>query len=704
MVSYHGYASGLTNPEYVKSTHDTVKSQTDVTSPNLLTDTVYDIKEVVVQNERVIKKGNLIELYPGKRDKRFASGGIDVLANMNLPDIRVNPLNNEITSSEGDPITLFIDFQPASNQQMREIRPQEILRIDLLRSPEDPRFGGAKIVANYIMKKYEYGGYSKLDGTQYIPIFSSTYSLYSKFSYKKMTYDISTGIEYNFLKNNSGSESNSIYHLDSEELERVSRTLEYKNRKLSPRVTARAIYNGSRMSFSNMLSFNYSRRKPFEQISNVDFSSIFDGSESFEMCIQYNRSIIWKGNYYVSLPNAWSLNVSSGFDWSANQDNTSYTLTGNPTIVNDISEQILNAYGDLNFTKRFGRHSFRIISAGGWTRNKLEYMSSQTTRMYYREGYVQLGGGVNLQFNNFSIAPSIRISTTSEKVNENAYTRCLPKAFIPLYLQLSHKSTINGSFEFAIGAPDASLRSPVLVRLNEIDAIVGNENLKDYSYYDAKIGYSHYWGNWLSTRIDARMSVEENTFIPVYSLDYSNSAFPMMIRKINNNGNIKKASICTSLSGNYFNNTLSLNLSATMNYYSQNGERKQNKWHPDCWVYASYYISNFKINAYFTPPSRQYSTGFNIKTPLYWFFSASYSYKDLFIDIRFSNPLVKSYVYQKEFYDFGIYQSQQTSFSPSYHQCLKITLSYSIGYGKRINRKDEVGEIEATESIMLKKK
>lgn len=102
----------------------------------------YDLQEVVVTAKNVIRKGNRIELYPDKRDRRFAAGGADVLHNMNIPEISINPQNGSVTYADGEAVSMFIDFQPASTQQVADLRPQDIERIDIIRSPEDPRFQG----------------------------------------------------------------------------------------------------------------------------------------------------------------------------------------------------------------------------------------------------------------------------------------------------------------------------------------------------------------------------------------------------------------------------------------------------------------------------------------------------------------------------------------------------------------------------------
>ncbi|MDE7442019.1 MAG: hypothetical protein K2M69_07630 [Muribaculaceae bacterium] len=679
------------NSSQIEQTADTVSTS------------AYDLQEVVVKSENVVRKGNLVELFPGKRDKRFAAGGKDVLANMHIPDISVDPLSGTVTSSDGLPVSMFIDFQPASAQQVRDIRPQDIMRIDLIRSPEDPRFQGAKIVANFIMRKYEYGGYTKVDATQYLPAFSSNLGLYSKFSYKKMTYDVSTGLGFTNLGDHSGSDSRSEYQFGSVELERISRTFGSKSRQLSPRVSARAIYNSKGVSISNMVGFNYSRLKPSERKGSVDFSDIFDSSQSTETRTRYSRGIVWNSNLYFQLPDGWSLNAGAGFDWTDNRDNSAYALLGYAPIVNLITEEILNANGRVSLRKRFGDHSLNLLGAGGWNRNKLDYLSSDNTAVHHREGYGQLGATLNLDFNGFMFNPSVRLSLSSERVNESTYTRWLPKCYAPFYVQLTRRSSISGSFEFAYEGPQASMLSPVTVRNNEVDAVRGNENLKSTPNYFTRLGYSNFFGQWLSLNIEARYHRVDNLMVPLYTPGESEDGLPMMIRDVYNNGSLGITTLTASMSGNYFDNRLSASLSGSANYYTQHGDTRRVKWYPSAWVSASWYVGNFRINGYFNPSEKQYTAWNDLTTSLYWYLGATYSYRDLYLELRFNNPFTRSYVRYKESVDGGPYKYSGTTYSPYYHQNVCLTLSYSIGYGKKVDRRDEVGEMQGAASIILKK-
>ncbi len=517
-----------------------------------------------------------------------------------------------------------------------------------------------------------------------------------------MTYDVSTSLGYNRYGNNTWSESHSFYKFENAEIERISKTTSYLSRQLLPKVSARAVYNASGISIANTIGFNFSKERPVEEEEEVRFSDIFGSSKSRSVSSRYSRSAAWYGNYYFRLQRGWSLNFDGGFNWGDNSDNSIYTLLGNAPIVNDISETILNGYGQFTLSKQLKNHYLNIYGSGGWSRNKLTYRSSGNTGVYYREGYGQIGGQLNMSFNRFRIMPSVRLALASQRVNDRVDTKLFPKCFIPFSVIFTNRSWLNGSFEFAMGGADIAQRSPVLVQSNEIDAVRGNEDLDDYQYYNVRLGYSYYFGSWLSARLDAQFQCNDNVIVPVYNPIYPEGGTPIMVRDVINGGRVCNTSLRLSLSGKYFDNKLSVNLSGSVNYYSQGGHTVRDEWIPSFWASASYYLGNFRLNAYFTPADRSYSVWSDSKMPLYWYIGASYAYKDLFIDVKFNNPFVKSYINSWSDINTDNYSRNYKSYSPACHQHVRVTLTYSFGYGKKLNRQNEVGEVSGGQSIILK--
>ena len=660
-----------------------------------------DLEEVTVEGVRVIRGVNILKLFPSKRDKRFAAGGRDVLVNMNIPEVTVNPMSGDVRYAGGEPMTFFIDFQQASSRQIAEVRPQDIERIDIINNPQDPRFNGARVVANYIMKKYEYGGYTKLDASQFFPVFNGVYNLYSKFSCKRMTYDFSTGMTYSKKDNRAGTEEISSYKFDDLDIVRQSVTTGYKRMNILPHVSGRAIYNYKNTSIANTFGFNYSRLKPFDTFGKVEFSDLFAPSENSRTARKYSKSAVWNGNCWFGLKNNYSLSFDGGFEWSENDDNSTYTLAGYAPIVNDINEKVINTYGSLNLSKQIGNHSVGAMGSCYWQRNELVYASSSEDKVDYSEWFGQLRIEGNFQFDKYSVSPSLTLCLISEKFNGRSSHKWLPKAFIPFYLQINSRSSFSGSFEFAVGAPSASDRSPVLLRQNEVDAIRGNELLGNYDFYNVRLGYSNNFAKWLSLRVDAKFTCNDHPIVPVYSELLSSVGTPLMVRDFINSGSVYNSSLAVNLSGRYLDGNLVLGVAGSVHYFGQRGVRKRDKWVSLGWLNASYYIKDFRISGYIAPPSRIYGSWSDSKSPLFWFLSASWSWNDFFVDIRFSNPFMKSYKSNVKYVSSDVYSSKQTSFDNVYHQSIKVTLSYSFGYGKKLDRRDEVRKVDGPQSIIL---
>ncbi|MDE6717978.1 MAG: hypothetical protein K2J70_07290 [Muribaculaceae bacterium] len=672
-------------------------------TPDSLSVPGYDLQEVVVNSEGVVRKGNLTELYPGKRDRRFAAGAIDVLSNMNISEVRVDPLTNEVTSSDGRPVKMFIDFQPATSQQLRDVRPQDIQRIDIIRNPTDPRFMGAEIAANFIMKKYEYGGYTKADVTQSVPVYNSNYGLYSKFSYRKMTYDLSTGLDYTRAGNSNGTGEVSRYLFDTGEVIRNAQTTGCKGRYLAPRATLRAIYNKPGVSVSNLFGFNFTKTRPNTRTGTVEYSSLYPTTTYEDNMQSYTRGFSWKGNVFFPLGRGWTMNVNTGIDWGSNSDWSDYRLTGADPIINDIREHIIDGVASVNAGKSFRSHNLNLWASGGWNRHKLLYRTILDTDVYQRKGYGQIRGQVSFNFDGFSISPSAKLSVQSERINDRTYTRWLPHTFIPFYLQLTRRSSLSGSFEFAMGAEPASSYSPVLVQINEVLATRGNEDLENYRYINARLGYNHYFGQWLSIRAEARHTRNDNVVVSVYSQGVAPGGTPMMVSDFINDGSTSYSTLSLSLNGKYFSDRLAVSLWGSMGYFDQRGERRRHAWYPKFNGSATYYMGNFRLSALYSPSSKSYFANSSERTPAYWALSVAYSYDDLYVDLRFSNPFSRSYMRSEESFSSPLYSSDFTYYSPTYHQSLRLTLSYSIGYGKKLDRRDEVGGIAGPESIILKK-
>lgn len=113
---------------------------------------------------------------------------------MAIPQIKISA-NDDITDLAGKSVDVFIDFLPATKEDLQGMRMQDVKKVEYYDFPSDPRFQGKAHVVNFVMQKYEYGGYVKAHGWENTSN-AGQISLFSKLQYKRMTFDIAAGYFY----------------------------------------------------------------------------------------------------------------------------------------------------------------------------------------------------------------------------------------------------------------------------------------------------------------------------------------------------------------------------------------------------------------------------------------------------------------------------------------------------------------------------
>lgn len=81
---------------------------------------------------------------------------------MGIPQLRVNPVSNAVLTLNGQPVSVYIDMQPATEEQMSALRPEDVKKVEYLVFPTDPRYQHNPYVVNFTLRSIDFGGYAKL--------------------------------------------------------------------------------------------------------------------------------------------------------------------------------------------------------------------------------------------------------------------------------------------------------------------------------------------------------------------------------------------------------------------------------------------------------------------------------------------------------------------------------------------------------------
>ena len=116
-----------------------------------------NLDEVVVEAQLQRTSATVSTYLPTKRQKNAAQTGPELLNHMAIPQLGIVS-GNSVTTNSGQKVDLYIDFVPATEQDLAGMRMADVKKVEYYDFPQDPRFQGSEHVVNFIMQKYEYNG------------------------------------------------------------------------------------------------------------------------------------------------------------------------------------------------------------------------------------------------------------------------------------------------------------------------------------------------------------------------------------------------------------------------------------------------------------------------------------------------------------------------------------------------------------------
>ncbi len=314
-----------------------------------------ELKEVSVEAAMQQTTPTTTSYIPDKRVKNAAQNAIDLLRLSAIPQIVIDPQGGSVSTVGGQNVEIFFNYMPASTEDIQGLRTTDVRRIDYLDFPTDPRFRNARHVVNIIVAKYEYGGYTKLSASQWILGSETTQgSVFSKFAYKKMTYDFYAGLDRVNSKHVS-SANYSSFKLPTGTIERAQTPLSSKFAYYNLPVTLRLSYSTDKMQIRNTIGYSFMNRHKNEQVGRLTFAPDMGTDYDYRRSSPYRTSSLsWYGNYYFALPLNWQLSVEPSVAYSHNDSYSDYstTISGSDPIVNNAKEDAYQLRLNAKMTKQ----------------------------------------------------------------------------------------------------------------------------------------------------------------------------------------------------------------------------------------------------------------------------------------------------------------------------------------------------------------
>jgi hypothetical protein len=134
-------------------------------------------------------------LFPTEKQKKVATNGVNLLQQLMLPKLQVNPLLNTVALPSGGEIQLRINGVKVEIQDIVALRPADIIRIEFHDNP-GLRYNNAEVVLDYIVHRPETGGDISINLTDAVNIAWGDNAINGRINHKKSEFSVGYKIQH----------------------------------------------------------------------------------------------------------------------------------------------------------------------------------------------------------------------------------------------------------------------------------------------------------------------------------------------------------------------------------------------------------------------------------------------------------------------------------------------------------------------------
>lgn len=666
-----------------------------------------ELKEVTVigENKKVTAQG--AKYFPSGKVKRASADAIDLLRRMSINQILINPVTKEVTTLGHENVAIFINGLPAQQHDIEGLRTQDVKMVEYLDFPTDPIYRGEQHVVSITLRQYEYGGYTKIyEDIEAINHFQNNASVFSKFVYKKMNFDAYIGSTARSSKHSGTSRKSEFSLADGN----VTRNEEFQSgiqQQYNIPVSLRAVYNKQGMQIANTLGFTFSEMHKNRSTGSLSFtpSSISMGNNYAISAPSRGKSLSWSGGYYFIFPKGWSIYLIPTAAYSHNDSFSTYTNNGQDSspIVSNAEEDAYNLSLQVNTYKTFNpSHSLNFNVKGVLYDSSTDY--SGTNPMHVDNSNKQLTAGANYLFNHanrlfinlYAGAGASRSEVNG--VRENQFT---PFSNLSVTYMPTGKSRFQISADYGKGTVSAYWRSSYTRQINELLFFSGNPDLKGYDNLNMNASYSWYPCNLFSMQAYVRYMGWYDRVVHQY-MPFKDGHY--LLNTMVNNGDFNRVSTGMNLTGQFLSGSLVIQAMPSFSRSVSSGIYTMSKNYFSWSVNAQYYFGHWNLSAYCS--SKDYTMGpitcDRQRTPAFYFLKLGWANQDWNLSLEARNMFRTGYNGQIGDFSSPYYSESFVYRNPSYRAGVKFTATYTFGYGKKLNRGDEIGAQGGVESAVAK--
>lgn len=664
-----------------------------------------ELNEVVVE-ARTQRLGAEVSTYiPTPKQKNASQTAVDLLNHMAIPQIKIS-INDEITNLVGKSVDVFIDFIPASKDDLQGMRMQDVKKVEYYDFPSDPRFQGKAHVVNFVMQKYEYGGYVKAFGWENTSN-AGQITLYSKLQYKRMTFDFATGYFYR-NENHTGGDTYETFRLPQSDgsesiFERNSIQNNGKLRKNLCWPTFKALYSSDKITIQNVIGAS------FDHLPDDNSSGFVEYSPEISPRIDFSRqasnrinSFSYSGYWNFILNDKNTITFVPRYIYSHTNTSSLYKETNRDEFYNAAKDNSNQFRGDLTYMHSFGKWgSLNAMFQAIITSNRTNYFGTDSIRDNART--YRVGPGVQYSLSKGKFYGMVGFGYHWDRQKYVDYTDDSAAPWVDFSLQYSPNDhhSVRGEFHHMKSIPSSSYRSSVIIQSNPLMSYTGNPLLVSYGSYDASMNYSFIPSNTFSLSAYASTWIVDNRYV----YDYVPTETGILRTIKQPGGGYSQWTYGTYATLRLLNRKLQLTAQLTGTSVHNGEPYNLDKTHVSCALQATYYLGNWNFSGlYYSPQgfSDGCMVGTWMKTKSFYRIVAGWSNSSWNLQLQFINFARWNWKSNKSIMHSRYYDKIEQTYSLKDHALARLSVTYTFGFGKKVKRGDEASQVSGINSGILK--
>lgn len=669
------------------------------------------IEALPVSLAMVTVEGSTANLYsdksvylPTKNQKKTAQTAQDLIQRMAIPQLAVG---EDIKTNTGQQVDIYIDYVPATSNELTGMLVSDVKRVEYYDYPSDPRFQGKSHVVNFVMQRYEYGGYAK--GVYYDNfVMSRQINGFGKLQYKRMTYDVAGGVF--FMRDKKYYEDTyETYRLPQSDgnVKEIQRNSIVDNTKKTCNdywASFKALYKTDKVTMSNMFSIEFDRMPKYITEGHVEYSSDeYEGSEYSSLSSDRINSFAYNGYWYFALPGNNTITFNPKYAYTNTQQNSRYEENGADAIVNGAKDDSHQVAGDIAFVHSFGKAgTLKAMCQGRFLLNKTRYSGSSSVSD--KAQTLRLGPGVSYSYSGDKLYGTLGIGLNWDRseYGDIVENTTAPWTNLSMQYAVNKKHSVSIDFNYQKSIPSSGYRSAAVIRSNPLMSYTGNPLLVPYNSIYTEGSYTFIINRSFNVAVFGNVWVVDNRYV----YDYEANATGVLRTIKQPLGGFSQWQYGVRGTGKALNDNLQLSLSGYMLRGHNGAPYNWNKGRVVVAASAYYYLKNFYFGATYRSPM-VYPDGCMIGM---WMdtrsnYTLQVGWSNDRWNLRFytRNPIHGNTYATKSTTQSRYYDSINHIYTGSYVRFFQISATYTFGYGKKVKAGNEAYQADGASSGILNK-